>query len=144
MRYAADTPDMTTRMLQRGHVKGGSALSRGLLSQPFCSISVGLTMWPTVQLVPTANGCIDVCPLKVQRDIILMIPEIVGDVELDELVDFLLAKMEECSSLTVAILDALTNLHLGEDTLESVRDRVIQKLQSSEIEVSGSEHPDSP
>ena len=129
-----------------GNVKGGSALSSGV---SFSTTVLQHLRWldyvaDSAALSQQLMDCIDVCPLKVQRDIILMIPEIVGDVELDELVDFLLAKMEECSSLTVAILDALTNLHLGEDTLESVRDRVIQQLQSSEIEVSGSEHPDSP
>ena len=33
--------------------------------------------------------CIEICPFDVRRDIILMLPEIVGDVELNELVFFL-------------------------------------------------------
>ena len=65
---------------------------------------------------------------------VLMIPEIAGDVELDSLVNFLLEKLEE-TMLTVAILDALTNLHLEADILESVSDRVILQLQSAELQV---------
>jgi|TARA_B110000091_G_C13803130_1_gene471197 Fanconi anemia group D2 protein len=76
--------------------------------------------------------CIHVCPFRVQRDIILMLPEIVGDVELNQLVAFLLALMEETPALTVSILDALTNLHLNDDTLSNATERVILTLQSSE------------
>ena len=76
--------------------------------------------------------CIEICPFDVRRDIILMLPEIVGDVELNELVFFLLELMEETPALTVAILDALTNLHLNDQCLHDATDRVILTLQSSE------------
>ena len=78
--------------------------------------------------------CVEICPFDVQRDVILMLPEIVGDVALDDLVTFLLAKMEETPSLTVAILDALTNLHLNEQDLNKSTSRVVLSLQSSEPE----------
>ena len=118
---------------------GGSSASSSRL--PFCTVALQHLRWldyvaDSEALSRKLMECIDVCPFKVQRDIVLMIPEIVGDVELDDLVEFLLEKMEEYASLTVAILDALTNLHLAEDSLESVMDRVIQQLQSSELEVS--------
>jgi Fanconi anemia group D2 protein len=48
------------------------------------------------------------------------------------LVAFLLALMEETPALTVSILDALTNLHLNDDTLSNATERVILTLQSSE------------
>jgi len=76
--------------------------------------------------------CIEACPFRIQRDIITMLPEIVGDVELDQLVSTLLALMEETPTLTVSILDALTNLHLNDNTLADATDRVILTLQSSD------------
>lgn len=79
--------------------------------------------------------CLEVSTFRVQRDIVLMIPEIAGDVELDSLVNFLLEKLEETPMLTVAILDALTNLHLDDSILENVSDRVILQLQSAELQV---------
>lgn len=70
----------------------------------------------------------------IQREIITCLPEVVEDSEHSHVATSLRDLLMEKSSLTVPILDALSNLNLNPELMTEVRGSVLQTLASVEIE----------
>ena len=61
--------------------------------------------------------CLDICPIEAQRDIIAMIPDIIDDNEQESVVEKLFDIMENEITLTVSVLDSISNLYLYQHLL---------------------------
>ncbi|XP_044183012.1 Fanconi anemia group D2 protein-like isoform X2 [Acropora millepora] len=77
---------------------------------------------------------VGVTSLEVQREIIACIPEVLDDSEHTEVARELSELLLQNTELTVAILDALSNLNLRPELLSEVRSSVIQMLPSVELD----------
>ncbi|CEP15345.1 hypothetical protein [Parasitella parasitica] len=77
---------------------------------------------------------IQITPLILQHEIITSLPDIVNDSEHKPIVVFLKELMNDNGDLTVAILDALSNLTLHSESLEDVRETVLDRLESADLD----------
>ncbi|ESO88868.1 hypothetical protein LOTGIDRAFT_125515 [Lottia gigantea] len=77
---------------------------------------------------------ISITSLDIQREIITCLPEIIEDSEHATVANTLRDVLLEGNQLTVAVLDALSNLNLTSELLLEVRGSVIQTLKSVELE----------
>ncbi|KAI8368444.1 Fanconi anaemia protein FANCD2 [Choanephora cucurbitarum] len=77
---------------------------------------------------------IQITPTVIQCEIITSLPDIVNDSEHKPIVVYLKELMNESSELTVPILDALSNLTLHSESLDDVRETVLERLESAEID----------
>ena len=86
------------------------------------------------QLANKLLECLDICPIESQRDIIAMIPDIIDDDEQESVVEKLFEIMENEITLTVSVLDSISNLYLSDVKKEEATERVLNMLASSSIE----------
>ncbi|KAI9475361.1 Fanconi anemia protein FancD2 nuclease-domain-containing protein [Zychaea mexicana] len=77
---------------------------------------------------------IQITPTVIQHEIITSLPDIINDSEHKPIVVYLKELMHEDAELTVPILDALSNLTLHSESLEDVRDTVLDRLESAELD----------
>ncbi|KAL0093289.1 Fanconi anemia protein FANCD2 [Phycomyces blakesleeanus] len=77
---------------------------------------------------------IDITPPIIQHEIITSLPEIINDSEHKPIVVYLKELMMINTVLTVPILDALSNLTLHSESLDDVRDVVLERLDSAELD----------
>ncbi|KAI7866437.1 Fanconi anaemia protein FANCD2 [Spinellus fusiger] len=77
---------------------------------------------------------IEITPSVLQHELITSLPDIVNDSEHKSIVIYLKELMLSNSSLTVPILDTLSNLTLHSENLEDVRDIVLDRLESAEVD----------
>ncbi|KAG1448809.1 hypothetical protein G6F56_008838 [Rhizopus delemar] len=77
---------------------------------------------------------IQITPPVIQHEIITSLPDIVNDSEHKPIVVYLKELMSENPDLTVPILDALSNLTLHSESLEDVKDIVLERLESAELD----------
>ncbi|XP_061195193.1 Fanconi anemia group D2 protein-like [Saccostrea echinata] len=77
---------------------------------------------------------ITIVSVDIQREIITCLPEVVEDSEHSHVATSLRDLLVEKSSLTVPILDALSNLNLNPELLMEVRGSVLQTLSTVEME----------
>ena len=91
-------------------------------------------VYDTRKLANKLLECLDVCPIDSQRDIIGMIPDIIDDAEQESTVEKLFEIMENEITLTVPILDSISNLYLSSEKKEEANERVLNLLSSSSID----------
>ncbi|KAI8640920.1 Fanconi anaemia protein FANCD2, partial [Parasitella parasitica] len=77
---------------------------------------------------------IQITPPIIQHEMITSLPDIVNDSEHKPIVVFLKELMNDNGDLTVAILDALSNLTLHSESLEDVRETVLDRLESAHLD----------
>ncbi|KAL4206758.1 Fanconi anemia protein FANCD2, partial [Rhizopus microsporus] len=77
---------------------------------------------------------IQITPSVVQHEIITSLPDIINDSEHKPIVVYLKELMNENSELTVPILDALSNLTLHSESLDDVKETVLDRLESAELD----------
>ncbi|GAA5812259.1 hypothetical protein MFLAVUS_005709 [Mucor flavus] len=77
---------------------------------------------------------IQITPAVIQHELITSLPDIVNDSEHKPIVVYLKELMNENPELTVPILDALSNLTLHSENLEDVREMVLERLESAELD----------
>ncbi|XP_062618450.1 Fanconi anemia group D2 protein-like, partial [Saccostrea cucullata] len=77
---------------------------------------------------------ISIVSVDIQREIITCLPEVVEDSEHSHVATSLRDLLVEKSSLTVPILDALSNLNLNPELMMEVRGSVLQTLSTVEVE----------
>ncbi|KAG2226033.1 hypothetical protein INT45_002499 [Circinella minor] len=77
---------------------------------------------------------IQITPTVIQHEIITSLPDIINDSEHKPIVVYLKELMHENTELTVPILDALSNLTLHSESLEDVRETVLDRLESAELD----------
>lgn len=77
---------------------------------------------------------IQITPSIIQHEMITSLPDIVNDSEHKPIVVFLKELMNENGDLTVPILDALSNLTLHSESLEDVRETVLDRLESADLD----------
>ncbi|KAG1141804.1 hypothetical protein G6F37_006431 [Rhizopus arrhizus] len=77
---------------------------------------------------------IQITPSIIQHEIITSLPDIINDSEHKPVVVYLKELMNENFDLTVPILDALSNLTLHSESLEDVREVVLDRLESAELD----------
>ncbi|OBZ85627.1 Fanconi anemia group D2 protein [Choanephora cucurbitarum] len=80
------------------------------------------------------TSIIQITPTVIQCEIITSLPDIVNDSEHKPIVVYLKELMNDSSELTVPILDALSNLTLHSESLDDVRETVLERLESAEID----------
>ncbi|KAI8343466.1 Fanconi anaemia protein FANCD2 [Chlamydoabsidia padenii] len=86
------------------------------------------------ELTNTLIEIIQITPNIIQHEIITSLPDMLNDAEHKPIVVFLKEWMQQHSDLAVPILDALSNLSLHSEYLEDVRETVLERLQSAEID----------
>ncbi|KAJ3089632.1 Fanconi anemia group D2 protein [Quaeritorhiza haematococci] len=86
------------------------------------------------QLTAKLIEAIQIAPTHIQMEIITTIPEIVDDSQHKVVVAELKDLMENSAELTIPILDSLSNLNLSTDSLETLQETVISKLDSAELD----------
>ncbi|KAI9025258.1 Fanconi anaemia protein FANCD2 [Phycomyces nitens] len=77
---------------------------------------------------------IDITPPIIQHEIITSLPDIINDSEHKPIVVYLKELMMTNTVLTVPILDALSNLTLHSESLDDVRQVVLERLDSAELD----------
>ncbi|KAK9719617.1 hypothetical protein K7432_004683 [Basidiobolus ranarum] len=77
---------------------------------------------------------ISITPIEIQRELIVNLPEIVNDSEHKVVVVELQTLMEENADLMAPILDALSNLNLQKDLLDNIREPIINRLESADLD----------
>ncbi|KAG0173219.1 Fanconi anemia group D2 protein [Apophysomyces sp. BC1034] len=77
---------------------------------------------------------IQITPAVIQHEIITSLLDIVNDSEPKPVVMYLKELMHENADLTVPILDALSNLTQHSDSLDDVRDTMLERLESAELD----------
>lgn len=85
----------------------------------------------TKSLATNLEELLETSPVEFQRDIILFIPDIVIDEQHHDMAEVLSKLMETRADLTNIILDCITNLTLGKEYLEELRDKVLDMLKSN-------------
>lgn len=70
----------------------------------------------------------------IQHELITSLPDIINDSEHKPIVVYLKELMNENPELTVPILDALSNLTLHSESLEDVRETILERLESAELD----------
>ncbi|ORZ16363.1 Fanconi anaemia protein FancD2 nuclease-domain-containing protein [Absidia repens] len=86
------------------------------------------------QLTNTLIEIIQITPNVIQHEIITSLPDMLNDAEHKPIVIFLKEWMQQHADLAVPILDALSNLSLHSEYLEDVRETVLERLQSAEVD----------
>ncbi|KAI8093433.1 Fanconi anaemia protein FANCD2 [Halteromyces radiatus] len=86
------------------------------------------------ELTNTLIELIQITPNVIQHEIITTLPDMLNDAEHKPIVVFLKEWMQQHPDLAVPILDALSNLTLHSEYLEDVRETVLERLQSAEID----------
>ncbi|CAG8433679.1 11261_t:CDS:10 [Ambispora gerdemannii] len=77
---------------------------------------------------------ISITPINIQREIIINLPEIVDDdSQHNVIIDELKTLMEENYQLTVPILDALSNFIMHGNSINELRDVIIERLESADL-----------
>lgn len=77
---------------------------------------------------------IQITPPIIQHEMITSLPDIINDSEHKPIVVYLKELMNENGDLTVPILDALSNLTLHSESLEDVRETVLDRLESANLD----------
>ncbi|CAO3636846.1 unnamed protein product [Mucor hiemalis] len=77
---------------------------------------------------------ISITPAVIQHELITSLPDIINDSEHKPIVVYLKELMNENPELTVPILDSLSNLTLHSESLEDVRETVLERLESAELD----------
>lgn len=77
---------------------------------------------------------IQITPPVIQHEMITSLPDIINDSEHKPIVVYLKELMDENGDLTVPILDALSNLTLHSESLEDVRETVLDRLESAKLD----------
>ncbi|ORX90317.1 hypothetical protein K493DRAFT_356944 [Basidiobolus meristosporus CBS 931.73] len=77
---------------------------------------------------------ISITPIEIQRELIVNLPEIVNDSEHKVVVAELQTLMEENANLMAPILDALSNLNLQKELLDNIREPIIDRLESADLD----------
>ncbi|KAK4518683.1 uncharacterized protein ATC70_008905 [Mucor velutinosus] len=77
---------------------------------------------------------IQITPAVIQHEMITSLPDIINDSEHKPIVVYLKELMNENGDLTVPILDALSNLTLHSESLEDVRETVLDRLESANLD----------
>ncbi|GAN01786.1 Fanconi anemia, complementation group D2 isoform X2 [Mucor ambiguus] len=77
---------------------------------------------------------IQITPPIIQHEMITSLPDIINDSEHKPIVVYLKELMNENGNLTVPILDALSNLTLHSESLEDVRETVLDRLESANLD----------
>eukprot|EP00474_Spongospora_subterranea_P000695 CRZ01153.1 hypothetical protein [Spongospora subterranea] len=86
------------------------------------------------QLCEKLLDLLRVCPVLLQREILIAIPDIVTDSSHPRLVEFLQELLRDDVSLTVHILDTLSNLNLSSDLMDDLRGTAVHALETSPID----------
>ena len=84
-------------------------------------------------LVDKLLQCLQICPPDLKREVVAMLPDIVEDDERRKVVDALQDQMSDDRSMTVSVLDALTNLSLPSEEMDSVMQPVLDTLNSANV-----------
>ncbi|KAL9550499.1 hypothetical protein MBANPS3_004705 [Mucor bainieri] len=77
---------------------------------------------------------IQITPPIIQHEMITSLPDIINDSEHKPIVVYLKELMNDNGDLTVPILDALSNLTLHSESLEDVRETVLDRLESANLD----------
>ncbi|XP_033821816.1 Fanconi anemia group D2 protein [Periophthalmus magnuspinnatus] len=77
---------------------------------------------------------VSVAPVEVQRDIITSLPEILEDLQHNDIAQELNSLLKENTQLTVPILDALSSLNLSSSIITEVRTAVMATLVAVQLE----------
>ncbi|KAI7899702.1 Fanconi anaemia protein FANCD2 [Cokeromyces recurvatus] len=77
---------------------------------------------------------IQITPTVIQHEIITSLPDIINDSEHKPIVIFLKELMNDNPELTVSVLDALSNLTLHSESLDDVRETILDQLESAELD----------
>ncbi|KAG7203733.1 hypothetical protein KM043_013761 [Ampulex compressa] len=71
------------------------------------------------------------CPVWFQRELIVLLPDIVTDKQHQKITEILSKLLEETPELTSLILDCLSNLNLGTGYMEEYREKILNLLKTN-------------
>ncbi|XP_034937747.1 Fanconi anemia group D2 protein [Chelonus insularis] len=74
---------------------------------------------------------LETCPMWFQRELIAFIPDIAIDTQHQNIAEILVRLMEVHKDLTMVILTCITNLSLGKEYLEELREKMLRILQDN-------------
>lgn len=85
----------------------------------------------TDSLTQKLEELLETCPIWFQQELILFLPDIVIDVQHHAIAEMLSKLMETQVELTSVILECITNLTLGKEYLEEVREKMLNLLKTN-------------